>query len=179
MRSSEKSFVANIRSGVRKLGYNFEDKALDIYACLRPFGVMPKTDTTKLFGGTGCLSLLRVTSTALASSRKCSHWQLRFRSIRWYEDMALARHSVHSSWQKSETFAAFFQESLGGICGYDAPSVPVWQMDVYSRSISKRGSSSRRRTLFQWGFICRTPARNPYTNSWTESVPKRKPIRFT
>ena len=69
--SSEKVFVAKYQKWCKKLGYNFsEDKALDIYAsACGHFGVMPKTDTAKLLVEQA-VSLLRVTSTALASLKQ-------------------------------------------------------------------------------------------------------------
>lgn len=55
----------------RKHGYNFsQDKSLDIYAsACGHFGVMPKTDTTKLLVEQA-VSQLRATATALASLKR-------------------------------------------------------------------------------------------------------------
>lgn len=119
--SSEKVFVAKYQKWCKKLGYNFsEDKALDIYAsACGHFGVMPKTDTTKLLVEQA-VSLLRVTSTALASLKQ--EMQSLAASLPEYpvvmKIFGVGRHSVHSSWQKSETFAAFI------------PRKPWWHLRV-------------------------------------------------
>src|SRR5699024_230701 len=68
---SEKAFTAKYQKWCKKHGYNFsEDKALDIYAsACGHFGVMPKTDTTKLLVGQA-ISQLRATSAALAALKQ-------------------------------------------------------------------------------------------------------------
>ena len=54
----EKAFISKYQRWCKKYSYNFsEDRALDIYASARShFDVMPKTDTARTSGRTGCLS---------------------------------------------------------------------------------------------------------------------------
>lgn len=68
---SEKTFITRYQKWCRKHGYNFnENKALDIYAsACGHFGVMPKTDTTKLLVEQA-ISQLRATSAALAALKQ-------------------------------------------------------------------------------------------------------------
>ena len=84
---SEKTFITRYQKWCRKHGYNFnENKALDIYAsACGHFGVMPKTDPTKLLVGNRLFpnsgqDFCRV---SCSQSKRCSPWQLLCRSILW------------------------------------------------------------------------------------------------
>ena len=99
----------------RKHGYNFsQDKALDIYAsACGHFGVMPKTDTTKLLVEQA-VSQLRATATALASLKR--EMQSLVASLPEHpvvmEMFGVARHSVRNSWQRLVMFIVSIPRKL-------------------------------------------------------------------
>lgn len=149
---SEKAFIPKYQKWCKKCSYNFsEDKALDIYAsACGHFSVMPKTDTAKLLVDQA-VSQLRATSAALAA-------------------LKLEMQSLASSLPEYPVVMRMFgvgpalgpqlmaeignvrrfhsKKALVAFAGIDAPPYQSGQMDIYSRSISKRGSASLRRTLF-------------------------------
>lgn len=149
---SEKAFISKYQKWCKKCSYNFsEDKALDIYAsACAHFSVMPKTDTAKLLVEQA-VSQLRATSAALAA-------------------LKLKMQSLASSLPEYPVVMRMFgvgpalgpqlmaeigdvrrfhsKKALVAFAGIDAPPYQSGQMDIYSRSISKRGSASLRRTLF-------------------------------
>ena len=149
---SEKAFISKYQKWCKKCSYNFsEDKALDIYAsACGHFSVMPKTDTAKLLVDQA-VSQLRATSAALAA-------------------LKLEMQSLASSLPEYPVVMRMFgvgpalgpqlmaeignvrrfhsKKALVAFAGIDAPPYQSGQMDIYSRSISKRGSASLRRTLF-------------------------------
>ena len=130
---SEKAFAAKYQKWCKKYGYNFsEGKALDIYAAARGhFGVMPKTDTAKLLVEQA-ISQLRATSSALAALKQ----EMQSLAASLPEYPVVMERRFHS------------KKALVAFAGIDAPPYQSGQMDVRSRSISKRGSASLRRTLF-------------------------------
>ena len=149
---SEKSFTTKYQNWCRKHGYNFsEDKALDLCASARGhFGVMPKTDTAKLLVEQA-VSQLRATSAALAALKQ--EMQSLAASLPEYPvvmkmfgvdptlgPQLMAEIGDVRRFQSKKALVAF--------AGIDAPPYQSGQMDVRSRSISKRGSASLRRTLF-------------------------------
>lgn len=149
---SEKAFISKYQKWCKKCSYNFsEDKALDIYAsACGHFSVMPKTDTAKLLVEQA-VSQLRATSAALAA-------------------LKLEMQSLASSLPEYPVVMRMFgvgpalgpqlmaeignvrrfhsKKALVAFAGIDAPPYQSGQMDIYSRSISKCGSASLRRTLF-------------------------------
>ena len=135
---SEKAFAAKYQKWCKKYGYNFsEGKALDIYAAARGhFGVMPKTDTAKLLVEQA-ISQLRATSSALAALKQ--EMQSLAASLPEYPVVMEMFGDVRRFHSK---------KALVAFAGIDAPPYQSGQMDVRSRSISKRGSASLRRTLF-------------------------------
>lgn len=149
---SEKAFISKYQKWCKKCSYNFsEDKALDIYAsACGHSSVMPKTGTAKLLVEQA-VSQLRATSAALAA-------------------LKLEMQSLASSLPEYPVVMRMFgvgpelgpqlmaeigdvrrfhsKKALVAFAGIDAPPYQSGQMDIYSRSISKRGSASLRRTLF-------------------------------
>ena len=149
---SEKAFISKYQKWCKKCSYNFsEDKALDIYAsACGHFSVMPKTATAKLLVEQA-VSQLRATSAALAA-------------------LKLEMQSLASSLPEYPVVMRMFgvgpalgpqlmaeignvrrfhsKKALVAFADIDAPPYQSGQMDIYSRSISKRGSASLRRTLF-------------------------------
>lgn len=149
---SEKAFISKYQKWCKKCSYNFsEDKALDIYAsACGHFSVMPKTDTAKLLVEQA-VSQLRATSAALAALKL--EMQSLASSLPEYPvvmrmfgvDPALGPQLMA---EIGDVRHFHSKKALVAFAGIDAPPYQSGQMDIYSRSISKRGSASLRRTLF-------------------------------
>ena len=140
---SEKAFTTQ---------YNFsEDKALDIYAsACRHFGVIPKTDTAKLLVEQA-ISQLQTTSSALAALKQ--EMQSLAASLPEYP-VVMGMFGVGPTLgpqllaEIGDVRRFHSKKALVAFAGIDAPPYQSGQIDVRSRSISKRGSASLRRTLF-------------------------------
>ena len=181
---SKKAFTAKYQKWCRKHGYNFsEDKALDIYAsACGHFGVMPKTDTAKTFGRTG-----HFPTPGNFCHISCSQ----------AGDAILGGFSAGvsggdgdvwcwscprppTSWLKLAMYAVFHsKKALVAFAGIDAPPYQSGQMDIRSRSISKRGSSSLRRTLFlvMSVILQRAPMNEPIYQFMNKKRSEGKPYR--
>ena len=149
---SEKAFISKYQKWCKKCSYNFsEDKALDIYAsACGHFSVMPKTDTAKLLVEQA-VSQLRATSAALAALKL--EMQSLASSLLEYP-MVMRMFGVGPALgpqlmaEIGDVRRFHSKKALVAFAGIDAPPYQSGQMDIYSRSISKRGSASLRRTLF-------------------------------
>ncbi len=149
---SEKAFAAKYQKWCRKHGYHFsEDKALDIYAsACGHFGVMPKTDTAKLLVEQAIFQL-RATSAALAALKQ--EMQSLAASLPEYP-VVMEMFGVGPTLgpqlmaEIGDVRRFHSKKALVAFAGIDAPPYQSGQMDVRSRSISKRGSAALRRTLF-------------------------------
>ena len=149
---TEKGFTQRYLKWCRKHGYNFsEGKVREIYSsacgCV---GVMPKADATKLLVEQA-VSQIRVTSFALATIQQ----QMGALAA------SLPEHSVVMQMfgvgpalgpqlmaEIGDVRRFHSKKALVAFAGIDAPPFQSGQLNVQSRSISKRGSSSLRRTLF-------------------------------
>mgnify|MGYP000162953187 CR=1 FL=1 len=149
---SQKAFTNKYQRWCRKHGYNFsQDKALDIYAsaCGR-FGVMPKTNTAKLLVEQA-ISQLQTTSAALAALKQ--EMQSLAASLPEYP-VVMEMFGVGPTLgpqliaEIGDVRRFHSKKALVAFAGIDAPPYQSGQIDVRSRSISKRGSASLRRTLF-------------------------------
>ena len=133
---SEKAFTAKYQKWCKKHGYNF--------------GVMPKTDTTKLLVEQA-ISQLRATSAALAALKH--EMQSLAASLPEYP-VVMEMFGVGPALgpqlmaEIGDVRRFHSKKALVAFAGIDAPPYQSGQMDVRSRSISKRGSASLRRTLF-------------------------------
>lgn len=149
---SEKAFTGKYQKWCKKHGYNFSgDKALDVYAsACGHIGVMPKTDTAKLLVEQA-ISQLRATSTALAVLQR--EMQSLAAVLPEYP-VVMGMYGVGPSLgpqliaEIGDVRRFHSKKALVAFSGIDAPPYQSGQMDVRSRSISKRGSASLRRTLF-------------------------------
>lgn len=149
---SEKAFISKYQKWCKKCSYNFsEDKALDIYAsACGHFSVMPKTDTAKLLVEQA-VSQLRATSAALAALKL--EMQSLASSLPEYP-VVMRMFGVGPALSPQlmteigDVRRFHSKKALVAFAGIDAPPYQSGQMDIYSRSISKRGSASLRRTLF-------------------------------
>jgi transposase len=149
---SERAFSAKYQKWCKKHGYNFnEAKASEIYAsACGHIGVMPKTDTARLLVEQA-VSQLRATSAALAALKQ----EMQRLAV------SLPEHAVvMKMYGVGPTLGPQLMAEIGDVrrfhskkalvafAGIDAPPHQSGQMDISSRSISKRGSASLRRTLF-------------------------------
>lgn len=149
---SEKAFISKYQKWCKKCSYNFsEDKALDIYAsACGHFSVMPKTDTAKLLVEQA-VSQLRATSAALAALKL--EMQSLASSLPEYP-VVMRMFGVGPALgpqlmaEIGDVRRFHSKKALVAFAGIDAPPYQSGQMDINSRSISKRGSVSLRRTLF-------------------------------
>lgn len=149
---SEKAFISKYQKWCKKCSYNFsEDKALDIYAsACGHFSVMPKTDTAKLLVEQA-VSQLRATSAALAALKL--EMQSLASSLPEYP-VVMRMFGVGPALgpqlmaEIGDVRRFHSKKALVAFAGIDATPYQSGQMDIYSRSISKRGSASLRRTLF-------------------------------
>ena len=181
--TSEKAFVAKYQKWCKKHGYNFsENKALDIYAsACGHFGVMPKTDTAKLLVEQAVFQL-RATSTALASLKQ--EMQSLAASLPEYP-VVMKMFGVGPALgpqlmaEIGDVRRFHSKKALVAFAGIDAPPYQSGQMDVYSRSISKRGSSSLRRTLFlvMGIYLQKAPADEPIYQFMDKKRSEGKPYK--
>ena len=149
---SEKVFTQRYEKWCRKNGYNFsEAKAAEIYAAAcGHIGVMPKTDTAKLLVEQA-VSQLRATAAAIATLQK--EMQTLAASLPEYT-VVMRMFGVgpvlgpQLMAEIGDVRRFHSKKALVAYAGLDAPPYQSGTVDVRSRSISKRGSSSLRRTLF-------------------------------
>ena len=163
----EKAFTAKYQRWCKKHGYNFsQDKALDIYAsACGHFSVMPKTNTAKLLVDQA-VSQLRAASAALAALR--NEMQSLAASLPEYP-VVMGMFGVGPALgpqlmaEIGDVRRFHSKKALVAFAGIDAPPYQSGQMEVRSRSISKRGSSALRRTLFlvMSTILRRSPADEP------------------
>lgn len=149
---SERAFTVKYQKWCRKHGYNFsEEKARYIYAsACGHFGVMPKTNTAKILIEQA-VSQLRTTSAALATLQQ--EMQTLAAALPEYPIVmrmfgvgpALGPQLMAEIGNVRRFHA---KKALVAFAGIDAPPYQSGSVDIRSRSISKRGSSSLRRTLF-------------------------------
>lgn len=149
---SEKAFTAKYQKWCKRHGYNFsQDKALDIYASTcGHFSVMPKNDTTKILVEQA-VSQLQATSAALAALR--NEMQSLAASLPEYP-IVMGMFGVGPALgpqlmaEIGDVRRFHSKKALVAFAGIDAPPYQSGQMEIRSRSISKRGSAVLRRTLF-------------------------------
>lgn len=149
---SQEEFEKRYLTWCRKHGYNFsKEKAFDIYveACGHIF-VMPKNKTSKLLLEQA-VSQLKATSTALAALK--AEMQ-RLASELPECPVVMEMFGVGPSLgpqlmaEIGDVYRFHSKKALVAYAGIDAPPYQSGTVDVHSRSISKRGSPSLRRTLF-------------------------------
>ena len=180
---TELAFTAKYQKWCKKYGYNFsQDKALDIYAsACGHFSVMPKTDTGKLLVEQA-VSQLRAASSALTALR--NEMQSLAASLPEYP-VVMGMFGVGPAlgpqlMAKIGDVRRFHsKKALVAFAGIDAPPYQPDQMEVRSRSISKRGSSALRRTLFlvMSVILQHSPADNPVYQFMDRKRSEGKPYR--
>ena len=152
--NNAKSIIAALRqtgSNLRVLNTEipFSVRAAECTACGH-FSVMPKSDTVGLLVEQA-VSQLRATSTALAALR--NEMQSLAASLPEYP-VVMGMFGVGPALgpqlmaEIGDVRRFHSKKALVAFAGIDAPPYQSGQMDIRSRSISKRGSSALRRTLF-------------------------------
>lgn len=149
---SLKSFSAKYQKWCTQHGYHFsQEKALELHAKARScIGVMPQNDTTRLLVQQA-IAQLKVTSAALAALKQ--EMQSLAASLPEYP-VVMGMFGVGPALgpqlmaEIGDVRRFHSKKALVAFAGIDAPPCQSGQMDIRSRSISKRGSAALRRTLF-------------------------------
>lgn len=150
--SSEKSFVSRYQKWCKKHGYNFsEEKALEIHASACGCISVMQMDFTAKILVEQAVSQLKSASAALAALK--AEMQRLAADLPEYP-------KVMEMFGVGPALGPQLMAEIGDVCrfyskkalvayaGIDAPPYQSGTVDVHSRSISKRGSASLRRTLF-------------------------------
>lgn len=180
---SQKKFEKCYLTWCRKHGYNFsKEKAFDIYveACGHIF-VMPKNETSKLLMEQA-ISQLKATSAALAALK--TEMQRLASELPEYPAV-MGMFGVGPSLgpqlmaEIGDIYRFHSKKALVAYAGIDAPPYQSGTVDVHSRSISKRGSPSLRRTLFlvMTVILKQSPANEPVYQFMDKKRSEGKPYR--
>jgi len=180
---SQKVFRLRYQKWCKKNGYHFnENKALDIYAAAcGHISVMPKTDTAKLLVEQA-VSQLRATSAAIAALQK--EMQSLASALPEYP-VVMQMYGVGPSLgpqliaEIADVRRFHSKKALVAYAGIDAPPYQSGTIDVRSRSISKRGSASLRRTLFlvMTVVLQKSPVNEPVYQFMDKKRTEGKPYR--
>ena len=149
---SEKAFITKYQKWCKKHGYNFsQNKALDIYAeACGHVSVMPKSNTAKLVVEQA-ISQLQATSSALATLKK--EMQDLATSLPEYP-VVMKMFGVGPALgpqlmaEIGDVRRFHSKKALVAFAGLDSPPNDSGQVTNNHKSMTKRGSSSLRRTLF-------------------------------
>lgn len=149
---SPKAFSAKYLKWCRKRGYRFsQEKAIELHtkAC-SCISIMPQNDTTRLLVEQA-VAQLQATSAALAALKQ--EMQSLAASLPEYP-VVMEMFGVGPTLgpqlmaEIGDVRRFHSKKALVAFAGIDAPPYQSGQMDIRSRSISKRGSTALRRTLF-------------------------------
>ena len=149
---SVNAFSANYLKWCRKHGYNFsEEKALEIHRTAREHvAVMPKSETTKLLVKQAVAQLRTVSSAKAALQNEMDALAASLPEYPVVMDMFGVGPKLGPQLMAEIGDVRRFhsKKALVAYAGIDAPPYQSGQLNVHSRSISKRGSPALRRTLF-------------------------------
>ena len=149
---SANAFSAKYLKWCRKHGYNFsEEKALEIHRTARDHvAVMPKSDTTKLLVKQAVAQLRMVSSAKAALQNEMDALAASLPEYPVVMDMFGVGPKLGPQLMAEIGDVRRFhsKKALVAYAGIDAPPYQSGQLNVHSRSISKRGSPALRRTLF-------------------------------
>lgn len=149
---SANAFSAKYLKWCRKHGYNFsEEKALEIHRTAREHvAVMPKNDTTKLLVKQAVAQLRTVSSAKAALQHEMDVLAASLPEYPVVMDMFGVGPKLGPQLMAEIGDVRRFhsKKALVAYAGIDAPPYQSGQLNVHSRSISKRGSPALRRTLF-------------------------------
>lgn len=149
---SVNAFSAKYLKWCRKHGYNFsEEKALEIHRTAREHvAVMPKSETTKLLVKQAVAQLRTVSSAKAALQNEMDALAASLPEYPVVMDMFGFGPKLGPQLMAEIGDVRRFhsKKALVAYAGIDAPPYQSGQLNVHSRSISKRGSPALRRTLF-------------------------------
>ncbi len=180
---SEMAFSNRYLRWCRKHGYNYTGaKMQEIYVMASSaVGVMPMSDTTKLLVEQATVQL-QATSSAVAALRK--EMNALAKALPEYPvvmDMFGVGPSLGPQLMAEIGDVRRFhsKKALVAFAGIDAPPYQSGQMEVRSRSISKRGSPALRRTLFlvMSVILQNSPADEPVYQFMDKKRSEGKPYR--
>ena len=146
------AFTKKYQRWCKKHGYQFsEDKALDVYAsACGHICVMPKTDVTEFMVKQAVTQLQTVSKTLAALQQQMQSLAEKLPEYPIVMQMFGVGPTLGPQLMAEIGDVRRFhsKKALVAFAGIDAPPYQSGTMDVRSRSISKRGSSSLRRTIF-------------------------------
>lgn len=149
---SANAFSAKYLKWCRKHGYNFsEEKALEIHKIAREHvAVMPKSETTKLLVKQAVAQLRTISSAKAALQNEMDALAASLPEYPVVMDMFGVGPKLGPQLMAEIGDVRRFhsKKALVAYAGIDAPPYQSGQLNVHSRSISKRGSPALRRTLF-------------------------------
>ena len=149
---TEKAFTKKYQKWCKKHGYYFsEDKALDIYAsACGHVCVMPKTDASKFMVAKAVTQLKTISETLAALQQQMQSLAETLPEYPVVMQMFGVGPTLGPQLMAEIGDVRRFhsKKALVAFAGIDAPPYQSGTIDVRSRSISKRGSPSLRRTIF-------------------------------
>lgn len=180
---SENTFSAKYQKWCQRNGYNFSQaKAQELHSFARS-GItsLPKSETTKLLVKQAIVQL-QATSSALAALKQ--EMNILAEQLPEYP-VVMGMFGVGPALgpqlmaEIGDVRRFHSKKALVAFAGIDAPPYQSGQMDVRSRSISKRGSSALRRTLFlvMTVYLQQSPEQEPIYQFMDKKRAEGKPYR--
>ena len=180
---SENAFSAKYQKWCQRNGYNFSQaKAQQLHSFARScITSLPKSETTKLLVKQAIVQL-QATSSSLAALKQ----EMNILAERLPEyPVVMGMFGVGPALgpqliaEIGDVRRFHSKKALVAFAGIDAPPYQSGQMDVRSRSISKRGSSALRRTLFlvMSVYLQQSPEQEPIYQFMANKRAEGKPYR--
>ena len=180
---SENAFSTKYQKWCQRNGYNFsQTKAQQLHSFARScMTSLPKSETTKLLVKQAIVQL-QATSSALAALKQ--EMNVLAEQLPEYP-VVMGMFGVGPALgpqliaEIGDVRRFHSKKSLVAFAGIDAPPYQSGQMDVRSRSISKRGSSALRRTLFlvMGVYLQNSPEQEPIYQFMDKKRAEGKPYR--
>lgn len=150
---SENAFKERYQKWCKRAGYNYSDaKATEIYIkSQQQVHSLPKSEATKLLVIQAILQLNTIAETLAAIINEMR----RLSAMLPEYDVVMAMHGVGDTLgpqlmaEIGDVRRFYSKKALVAFAGLDAPPYQSGTFEAQSRSISKRGSASLRKTLFQ------------------------------
>lgn len=180
---SENAFSAKYQKWCQRNGYNFsQTKAQQLHSFARScITSLPKSETTKLLVKQAIVQL-QATSSALAALKQ--EMNILAEQLPEYP-VVMGMFGVGPALgpqliaEIGDVRRFHSKKALVAFAGIDAPPYQSGQMDIRSRSISKRGSSALRRTLFlvMGVYLQRSPEQEPIYQFMDKKRAEGKPYK--
>ena len=180
---SENAFSAKYQKWCQRNGYNFSQaKAQQLHSFARScITSLPKSETTKLLVKQAIVQLQATSSSLAALKQEMNVLAERLPEYPVVMGMfgvgpALGPQLIA---EIGDVRRFHSKKALVAFAGIDAPPYQSGQMDVRSRSISKRGSSALRRTLFlvMSVYLQQSPEQEPIYQFMAKKRAEGKPYR--